>query len=129
MASAIRRARRSSVPPAEPPPHDTARGDARKAASRSCSVRCGESAGTTMTSCSPVSRAIGVTSASDTIDEVATIPLTITSPVTSSASSRPRSALAKRARPIVPAAPGTFSTCTFTGGVSEANARCSARAV
>ena len=55
-----------SVPPAEPPPQDTAPGSAFSFAMRSAMVLIGESAGTTSASYSPVSRAIGVTSASVT---------------------------------------------------------------
>ena len=50
-----------SVPPAEPPPHETEPGSALSLATRSPSVWIGEFAGTTITSYSPVSRAIGVT--------------------------------------------------------------------
>ena len=82
-----------------------------------------------MTSGSPVSRAIGVVSASDTGARVVVMPLSMTSPVTSSASGLPRSPLTKRARPIVPAAPGTLSTCTLVRGSIVASACCSARAV
>ena len=49
-----------SVPPAEPPPQDTAAGFSRSARTRLCMSRCGEAAGTATTSYSPVSLAIGV---------------------------------------------------------------------
>ncbi len=49
-----------SVPPAEPPPQDTAAGFSRSARTRLCMSRCGEVAGTATISYSPVSRAIGV---------------------------------------------------------------------
>ncbi len=52
-----------SVPPAEPPPQDTAAGFSRSARTRLCMSRCGEVAGTATISYSPVSRAIGVTCA------------------------------------------------------------------
>ncbi len=82
-----------------------------------------------MTSYSPVRRAIGVVSARDTGDPLMMTPLTITRPVMSSAFALPRSLWMKRARPIVPAAPGTLSTCTLTPGSISASTRCIARAV
>ena len=51
-----------SVPPVEPPPQDTEPGSAFSFATRSPIVLNGESAGTTISSYSPVSRASGVTS-------------------------------------------------------------------
>ncbi len=57
-----------SVPPAEPPPHDTDWGSSLNWAIRSSRVWMSELAGTTITSYSPVSRAIGVTCSSVTGD-------------------------------------------------------------
>jgi hypothetical protein len=82
-----------------------------------------------MTSYSPVSRAIGVTRPSDTGAWLATIALCITSPVTSSAGSSRRTPLTNRARPIVPAAPATFSTVTAPARCSSSSACRIARAV
>ena len=61
--------------------------------------------------------------------EAATTPLTITRPVIISASALPRSDWMNRARPMVPAAPGTLSTCTLAAGSSAFSTRCMARAV
>ncbi len=74
-----------------------------------------------MTSYSPVSRAIGVTSPSVTGDWWVTMPPSMMSPDTITASPLPRSAPMNRASPIVPAAPGMFSTI----GVRTMPARCS----
>ncbi len=68
-------------------------------------------------------------SASVTGERLSTTPLTITSPVTSSACGLPRSDWMNRARPIVPAAPGTFSTCTLAPGSISRRTRCITRAV
>ncbi len=82
-----------------------------------------------MTSYSPVSLAMGVVSVSETGEPFRMTPLTITSPVISSACGLPRSLCANRASPIVPAAPGTFSTCTLAPGSISVSTRCITRAV
>ena len=66
------------MPPAEPPPHETAPGSAFSAATRSSIVLSGLAAGTTMASCSPVSRAIGVTMLRSTGEALVRIAPTIT---------------------------------------------------
>ena len=85
--------------------------------------------GTTTTSNSSVSEAIGVVLVSETADSLKTIAPTMTSPVTSSADSVRGGSLTNRARPTVPAAPGTFSTCTARTSPSASSTRCIARAV
>ena len=55
-----------SVPPVEPPAHETEPGSASSLAVRSASVWSSEDAGTTMTSYSPVRRAMGVTASRPT---------------------------------------------------------------
>jgi hypothetical protein len=72
--------------------------------------RCGEDAGTATISYSPVSLAMGVACAIDTGDWFQMIASSLTRPLTSSALPSPRRPLMNRASPIVPAAPGTFST-------------------
>ena len=87
----------------------------------SLSVRNGEFAGTTIASYSPVRRAIGVTSRSVTGERCMTTPPSMMRPDTRIASSRPCSEPTNRASPIVPAAPGMFST----GALRTRPVRCS----
>ncbi len=85
--------------------------------------------GTTITSYSPVSRAIGVTSRRVTGEPFVTIALTMISPETITTSPWPRSALMNRARPIVPAAPGMFSTEVVWTSPARCSTCCMTRAV
>ena len=66
------------MPPADPPPQDTAPGSAFSAATRSAMVFSGLAAGTTTASCSPVSRAIGVTMVRSTGEALVRIAPTMT---------------------------------------------------
>ena len=82
-------------------------------AARNCSrFWCGESPGTTMTSKSSASRAIGVTSASVASLSLAMMPPTITVPVTINVLAWPAMS-ASWPSPMVPAAPGMLTTCTL----------------
>src|SRR5688572_9633836 len=101
-----------SVPPAEPPPQDTLPGSALNALTRSAMVLCGELAGTTITSHSLVSRAIGVTCDRLTADLLRMMPPTITIPPIITALGSPLAELTNCARPMVPAAPPLLSNCT-----------------
>ena len=92
-------------------------------------MRNGDAAGTTMTSYSPRSRAIGVTSCSVSGDRCVTIAPSMISPDTITTSPLPRSALTNRARPIVPAAPGMFSTDEVWTMPALCSACCITRAV
>ena len=67
-----------SAPPAEPPPQETAPGSAFSLATRSSIVWMSLDAGTTIASCSPVSRAIGVTIERSTGDWLVRIAPTMT---------------------------------------------------
>ena len=128
------------MPPADPPPHEIDSGRSLNARIRSASERNGDAAGTTSTSYSPSSRAIGVTSRSVSAERCVTIAPSMISPDIIATSPVPRSAVTKRARPIVPAAPGMFSTdevwtmpgalqglLHHTRGVIPAAARCGRR--
>ena len=117
------------MPPADPPPHEIDSGAARNAATRSASVPSGDPAGTAITSYSPLNRAIGVTWRNVTGDWCVTTAPSMISPDTISTSPLPRSALMKRARPIVPAAPGMFSTDEVWTMPASCSAACIARAV
>ncbi len=78
------------------------------ASTRSSTVSYGDPSGTTMTSGSSVSLAMGVMSSMRTSDAFVSTAPTITRPMTMSvAGSR---SFASPARPTVPPAPGTFST-------------------
>ena len=99
-----------SVPPAEPPPQETEPGIGLELATRSASVLIAELAGTTITSYSPVRRAIGVVWSRLTGDLLVMMPPTITRP-SPSAHRRCRDyLLTSWARPTVPPAPAMFST-------------------
>ena len=95
---------------------------------RSASVWWGEFFGTTTTSGSPVSRAIGVTLVRFTGELLVRIAPTMVMPPTRSWSSAPRACCANCARPTVPPAPGTFCTCTLRALPDLTIASCSARA-
>ena len=115
------------MPPAEPPPHDTFPGSALNALTRSLIVLCGDVAGTTMTTYSLVSRAMGVTIDRSTGDLLSKIPPTITMPPIINALGSPLALLTNCASPIVPAAPPLLSNCTeptvFALCIAEASAR------
>ena len=66
------------MPPAEPPAQDTLPGSAFSRATRSAMVAMSLPAGTTTASCSPVSRAIGVTIERSTGDWLVRIAPTMT---------------------------------------------------
>ena len=125
----MRPARIWSLPPADPPPHEIDSGRSLNARMKSASDRNGEAAGTTITSYSPVSRAIGVTSCSVTGDACVTMPPSMISPDTITTSPLPRSAPMNRARPIVPAAPGMFSTDAVRTMPARCSTCCITRAV
>ena len=118
-----------SLPPTEPPPHEIDSGRSRNAASKSSSVAKGDVSGTASASYSPVKRAIGTASPSVTGESLVTMPPSMMSPETSSASPLPRSAPMKRAKPIVPAAPGIFSTMGVVTMPVRSSTCCMARAV
>ena len=82
-----------------------------------------------MTSYSPVSLASGVTSRRVTGDWYVTMPPSMIRPETRTASPLPRSAPIKRAKPIVPAAPGMFSTGAVCAMPAPCSACCITRAV
>ena len=67
-----------SVPPAEPPPQETEPGSALSFATRSAIVLMSLPAGTTIASCSPVRRAIGVTMVRSTGESLVRIAPTMT---------------------------------------------------
>jgi hypothetical protein len=69
-----------SVPPADPPPQETAPGFALNAFMRSPRFLCGDDAGTTITTYSLVRRAMGVTMLSSTVDLLSMMPPTMTMP-------------------------------------------------
>ena len=92
-------------------------------------MRKGDAVGTAMTSYSPVRRASGVTSCSVTGERWVTMPPSMMSPDTITTPPRPRSLPMKRASPIVPAAPGTFSTGASRASPARCSACCIARAV
>src|SRR3546814_13761869 len=93
-------------PRAEPPAQETDRGSSLNFATRSSSVLISEAAGTTMTSYSPVSRAIGVVCSSDTGDLLVRTAPTTTRPLTISLSPWPADP-ANCARHLFPPAPDT----------------------
>src|SRR5687767_12675986 len=101
-----------SVPPAEPPPHETLPGLSLNAFTRSARVLCGDWAGTTITSHSLVRRAMGVTWLRLTGDLLRMMPPTITMPPIITAFGSPLAALTNCASPMVPAAPPLLSNCT-----------------
>src|SRR5690606_38814082 len=107
----------------------TAPGSARNASMRSCSVWWGLFAGTTMTSYSAVSLAMGVVFASVTGASLLRMAPTITRPIIIRMSSWPDSVVASCARPIVPPAPGTLKTSTFETMPASCRAVCIAREV
>ncbi len=117
-----------SVPPAEPPPHETEPGSALSLAMRSSSVLMSESTGTAMASHSEVSRAIGVTSAKVTGDLFDRMAPTITRPDTISELPSPFF-FANWAIPTVPPAPATFSTVTDFTMPAACRTSCMTRAV
>src|SRR5688572_22614965 len=102
-----------SAPPAEPPAQTTFDVSALSAAARSLTDLCGEFAGTTITSGSPVIRAIGVTASRPTGDLLVRIAPTIVMPITMSWLPSPFAWLTNCASPTVPPAPGTLTTCTL----------------
>ena len=83
-------------------------------------VLIGESAGTTISSYSPVSRASGVTLARVTGDLLVRMAPTMTSPPTRIASPFLPLLVTNWARPTVPPAPPMFSTCTPEASPSSA---------
>jgi len=102
-----------SVPPALPPPHEMLPGFALNFAIRSFVSLMGELAGTTMTSYSEVSRAIGVTWSRVTADLFWIVPPTITMPPIMSACGSPFEVLTNCASPMAPAAPPLLSYWMF----------------
>ncbi len=88
-----------------------------------------DEAGTTMTSYSPVRRAIGVVFSSVTADWLVRMAPTITRPLTIRTFGLPFSLSASCARPIVPPAPVTFSTVADLAMPADCMASCMARAV
>src|SRR4051794_30865530 len=105
-------ASRWSVPPLEPPPIAVPAGSAFHASSRLRRFWCGDAAGTTMTSKSSASRAIGVTSARVVALSLAMMPPTITVPVTINVLPCPDMSVSWPS-PMVPAAPGMLTTWTL----------------
>jgi hypothetical protein len=117
-----------SAPPAEPPAQTTFEVSAFSAASRSFIVLCGEFAGTTTTSWSAVRRAIGVTSASVTCDLLVSTAPTMVMPITIIWLPSPLAWFTNWARPTVPPAPGTLTTCTLFAPPVAVSTCCSERA-
>ena len=117
-----------SAPPAEPPAQTTFDVSAFSAAARSLIVLCGEFAGTTTTSGSPVRRAIGVTASRPTGDLLVRIAPTIVMPITISWLPSPFALLTNWASPTVPPAPGTLTTCTLLAAPVAVMTCCSERA-
>src|SRR5262249_60948183 len=102
-----------SLPPAEPPAHDTERGAALYFAMSSATDLMGEWVGTTTIVYSPVSRASGVTSASVTGDLLVANEATMPKPPTTMASLLPALLRMNWASPMAPPAPPTLTTVTF----------------
>ena len=116
-----------SVPPAEPPAIAFPPGSSAHAVVKSSSVSYGESAGTTITSDSPVRRAIGVTSSSVTAWLLVSIAPSMTRPIViSRLSSVSRSSWPS---PITPPAPSTLKTCTLRTSPERCSACCMTRLV
>jgi hypothetical protein len=120
-------ARMWSVPPAEPPVIDTPLPFSWIAASRSSTDLYGESAGTTSTSSSAVSRAIGVVSSSRAVDAFVSTAPTMTRPVIIRYDVD--FSFASFCRPTVPPAPPTLLTCTDPASFAPDTAADIARAV
>ena len=117
------------MPPAEPPPQETLPGFALNCATSSLSEVIFDVPGTTTTSYSPVSRAMGVTCDRLTGDLLEMIAPTITMPPTINALGSPLFELTNCASPIVPPAPPLLSTVIFFTMPSLCSAACNARPV